>query len=323
MKRGSNNGLLAVIVLLGGGFVAMQFQRDAAHGSASPTQPAPNSPLQWRVDADSSQLSATPLAALETSPSRASAETIRAEPARVPIDDDRLPEIDVRYGGLLNKFGGQRGPAPLPAARPTVQDTASRRVDSLSIPAKSGETTAAAPAAHAMAEPGETPAKTAASVADPGEAAATTVPTRLAARPWTPQPPPERDKDPTPSRTHRIRDGDTLDLLAERYYGDRGLAVEIFQWNRAVMNRPDLLPVGKTIELPPQSALRRNDPLAGNTVVLLPAVPGPAVRQVPRRGPASRPDHGPRSYRCNDPQLSSSACLAAAAAASSAARERR
>jgi nucleoid-associated protein YgaU len=55
-------------------------------------------------------------------------------------------------------------------------------------------------------------------------------------------------------RTYRLRDGDTLENVAERFLGSAGRAAEIFEANRDALARPDLLPVGKTIVLPPKLA---------------------------------------------------------------------
>lgn len=53
-------------------------------------------------------------------------------------------------------------------------------------------------------------------------------------------------------RPYRLRDGDTLENIAERYLGGSNRANEIFEANREVLARPDLLPVGKTILIPPK-----------------------------------------------------------------------
>ncbi len=58
---------------------------------------------------------------------------------------------------------------------------------------------------------------------------------------------------------HKIRDGDTLSSLAERYLGDARRAVEIFEANREVLTDPDLLPLGKYLTIP---QLRELPPLA-------------------------------------------------------------
>lgn len=68
---------------------------------------------------------------------------------------------------------------------------------------------------------------------------------------WKPTAPPPVTP-PQKLRPYRLRDGDTLERLAERYLGDRGRAEEIFAGNRHVLARPDLLPVGVEILLPPR-----------------------------------------------------------------------
>jgi len=55
-------------------------------------------------------------------------------------------------------------------------------------------------------------------------------------------------------RPYRLRDGDTLEKIAERLLGDPYRAIEIFAMNPGVLERPDLLPVGATILVPPKNA---------------------------------------------------------------------
>jgi nucleoid-associated protein YgaU len=49
---------------------------------------------------------------------------------------------------------------------------------------------------------------------------------------------------------HRIVDGDTLAGLAQRYLGEPGRAVEIFDANRDVLSNPELLPIGAVLKMP-------------------------------------------------------------------------
>jgi nucleoid-associated protein YgaU len=51
---------------------------------------------------------------------------------------------------------------------------------------------------------------------------------------------------------YHLRDGDTLEKLAERYLGSRDRAIEIYEANREVLPKPDLLPVGTAITIPPR-----------------------------------------------------------------------
>lgn len=55
----------------------------------------------------------------------------------------------------------------------------------------------------------------------------------------------------SPPLTHRIVDGDTLPLLAERYLGSASRANEIYEVNRAVLAEgPGLLPLDKVLKIP-------------------------------------------------------------------------
>jgi hypothetical protein len=90
-------------------------------------------------------------------------------------------------------------------------------------------------------------------------------------------PPPTSNWHPTPPtalrataprarpRPYRLRDGDTLERLAQRFLGSSERAAEIFQMNRAVLARPDLLPVGATILIPPRTVVDDLEPTAGET----------------------------------------------------------
>jgi len=77
---------------------------------------------------------------------------------------------------------------------------------------------------------------------------------------WRPEPlaRPQRQGKPRP---YRLRDGDTLEKIAERFLEDRGRAGEIFEANRDVLTRPDLLPVGVTIMLPPRPSVNDLEPV--------------------------------------------------------------
>jgi nucleoid-associated protein YgaU len=57
-----------------------------------------------------------------------------------------------------------------------------------------------------------------------------------------------------PRRKHRIVDGDSLRLIALRYFGDASRATEIAEINRDVIADPGLLPVGVEIVIPADAA---------------------------------------------------------------------
>jgi nucleoid-associated protein YgaU len=50
--------------------------------------------------------------------------------------------------------------------------------------------------------------------------------------------------------THKIVDGDTLPMLAERYLGSASRAAEIYQANRNVLTDPKILPIDKVLKIP-------------------------------------------------------------------------
>ena len=77
---------------------------------------------------------------------------------------------------------------------------------------------------------------------------------------WRPAPP-VVIKPPAKPRTYRLRDGDTLERLAERFLGDRGRGEEIFAANRHLLARPDVLPVGIEIVIPPRQTASELEPV--------------------------------------------------------------
>jgi nucleoid-associated protein YgaU len=81
---------------------------------------------------------------------------------------------------------------------------------------------------------------------------------------WRPDTVMKPTVQPRPPRQYRIRDRDTLELIAERLLGNRQRASEIFEANRNVLSRPDLLPVGRTILLPPRDQRSDLEPVAGS-----------------------------------------------------------
>jgi len=54
-------------------------------------------------------------------------------------------------------------------------------------------------------------------------------------------------------RYHKIVDGDTLSALAEKYLGSSDRSMEIFQANRDQLSRPNVLPLGVELLIPPRA----------------------------------------------------------------------
>ncbi len=52
---------------------------------------------------------------------------------------------------------------------------------------------------------------------------------------------------------HVVQNSDTLEKLAERYLGDAGRALEIFDLNREVLDNPHLLPMGAELRIPDEA----------------------------------------------------------------------
>jgi phage tail protein X len=52
-----------------------------------------------------------------------------------------------------------------------------------------------------------------------------------------------------------VADGDTLAVLAQRYYGDAALAEAILRENAALINNPDILPIGAFLKIPSRGSV--------------------------------------------------------------------
>ena len=51
-------------------------------------------------------------------------------------------------------------------------------------------------------------------------------------------------------RSYIVQDGDSLERLAQRYLGDEGRAIELFDLNREVLENPHLLRIGTELKIP-------------------------------------------------------------------------
>lgn len=75
-------------------------------------------------------------------------------------------------------------------------------------------------------------------------------PETIARRESTVHEPPRTSPPRRTWRRYLVRDGDTLESLAERLLGDAGYAEAIFQANRDRLSRRDLLPIGVELVIP-------------------------------------------------------------------------
>lgn len=74
--------------------------------------------------------------------------------------------------------------------------------------------------------------------------------------------PPLPPASPEPESWHRVVNGDTLEKIAQTYYGDPRSAMVIFEANRRALFNPAILPIGLDLKIPPRIALTR--PVSAN-----------------------------------------------------------
>jgi nucleoid-associated protein YgaU len=65
----------------------------------------------------------------------------------------------------------------------------------------------------------------------------------------------DRVETNTQATRHRIVDGDTLEGIAQRYWGDRARWSDVYQHNRDVLAAPNALPIGVELRIPPRPSL--------------------------------------------------------------------
>lgn len=60
----------------------------------------------------------------------------------------------------------------------------------------------------------------------------------------------EADEEPPTERYHMVAAGDTLGHIAQKYYGQAGKYMKIFEANRGVLDDPNLIKVGQKLKIP-------------------------------------------------------------------------
>jgi nucleoid-associated protein YgaU len=71
----------------------------------------------------------------------------------------------------------------------------------------------------------------------------------VVAKPPEPEPAPAPAPEPT-ERIYEVVAGDTLGAIAQRYYGQAGQYMKIFEANRDILDNPDLIKVGQKLKIP-------------------------------------------------------------------------
>ena len=167
--------------------------------------------------------------------------TLRKDPLSFPSSDVRTDEVLQPDDAVL---ASPALPAPENAAQRTLRPPLALLAPEPNLTASGGQI-----ARTEVPPPREPPRK-----APPREplfsrppADPATVPAAAASRVHRP----ELEREPV-VRMHRIVDGDTLRRLSETYLGNGSRELEIFELNRDVLLRPDLLPLGQKIKIPPE-----------------------------------------------------------------------
>lgn len=71
----------------------------------------------------------------------------------------------------------------------------------------------------------------------------------VVAKPPEPEPAPAPAPEPI-ERIYEVVAGDTLGAIAQRYYGQAGQYMKIFEANRDILDNPDLIKVGQKLKIP-------------------------------------------------------------------------
>ena len=67
-------------------------------------------------------------------------------------------------------------------------------------------------------------------------------------------------------RVHIVQDGDSLERLAQRYYGSERYAAFLYSVNRAVLRSPQILPTGASWRIPAQPPALSSRPMSNGDV---------------------------------------------------------
>lgn len=262
MRRGKKIFLAGTIVLVGLS-LAMVFRKlpsQSPSPAVAQTQAKPPAPTVVPSDPHVEQATSSPVAAAaspaETAPASATVAAERATNYRPP--NWALP---TKSAPLEPLFPANAAAAGLPQSEPgaLTENAAKNSTFAPQQPANPFERTVPelTPEKHAPAEH--------AHLVEPAVRSTRPAPAVLPAAQS-----PKTTTEPAAPRMHTVRDGDTLATLAQRYLGDAGRAGEIFEFNRTLLRRPDLLPIGVTLEIPAASSTPPADQLPQRRLVPIP-----------------------------------------------------
>ena len=153
------------------------------------------------------------------------------------------------------------------AAQPIMADVPINQVGSVSLASRVEDMDAPRTALHAAVVPIEIPGS---AKPLPPTMTSPVITTRQVMKPELPETEVQQQFTPLPriappnhgannngstiTREHRVRDGDSLESIAEKYLGDPLLADAVFRANRSQLDSPQLLPIGVTLKIPGSSA---------------------------------------------------------------------
>jgi phage tail protein X len=259
VNRLSSSAKLFVFVgtLLGGLVLALPFRaapraKDRTESPQQPVAPIASTRVSLAIGGE--------LAERNDAPPRDSEATQQAESVDLSrhitmnaYGENRLPEIESDYQSLLRPLPGRERVADAPPATDSQTVSTEREIPSelqsypSTIPVAETDASRWVTEAVEPTEPrrlGTEITRRSRPVGGEFEPGVSVHP--IPASPgWTARRAPVRS-----ARTYRLRDGDTLRELAARFLGDANRAAEIHQLNRALIQHPEILPLGVEIQIP-------------------------------------------------------------------------
>jgi len=224
MSGGHASWLVGGGILVLGAIAALPFYQRAPGASVPQSMSASGSEVHWDGDPLTLRLPGTepPSSSLEP----------RSRTSLTPLETSQSgdpPAVDGEYGSLLNRFEGAKSPQQI-SSDPGLR--------ALSIGALAAGESATYNVERAARETSVEKDSKPLSLADVSDRQV------------------DRDEDDEAvEQSYSIVDGDTLERISQRYYGDPFYAKAIYDRNRGILSDPALLPVGQRIMIPPKQAV--------------------------------------------------------------------